>query len=809
MKRHPDIQYPRSRNVWLGLPLYSICLKMVRCAVLLDRGRRDHHSIAIIMGALAKGALSFFIIVISAGYQMPNLFAEEGVILVRQIEIIGNQKIDSQTLLSKLDIRQGDTFSPEAVQGEIKKLYQLGYFDQIAVKTDPYEGGITLLFVVSERPTLTEISFEGNNNMGEDTLKGAVAMKQSTLVDSALINKDVEKITALYKKEGYDQVEVIPALDRLSDDKAALTFLIREGEKTSIRTIRFNGNAAFTERALKKQIHTKAYFWLTSWFADSGYFNEEELDSDQDRIRDFYLDAGYLDVKIRKPEYAQVTDPDGNQSDIIFTIMEGEPYTIEKIEYVGHPLFTTTQLAEVTGSRAGELFSKKKIRDDIRAVTDLYGKKGYLFANVTPQIQQNPTDKVVAVSFHINEDQPYRVRQIKIEGNSKTRDKVIRREMRQNERESVSTENLRRSFQRIHNLNFFETIDIVPQKVSEDEIDLNVKVTEKSTGSFIMGGGYSSVDRLVGQVELNQGNLFGKGQLLRARAEFGKRRTTYSLTFREPYLFDSTYSGTASLFDRAREFENYNEKRRGGDVILGKSLSDTVAANLSFTREDLFLFDVNRHAPAFILSQADFGKTHTNAVGFSITRDTRDFRFDPKKGTYNALSLEHAGTVLGGDNDYYKISLDSGKFFPAIKGHVFSLHGQIGFAEGIGEKMLPVGERFFVGGINTVRGFRFGKAGPLTPDGVIQGGNKQLFFNAEYLIPLVAEAGLKAVFFYDYGRAFDDAEAIRLTDLREGIGAGIRWISPVGPLRFEWGRNIHPQPNESQTEFDFSIGTLF
>jgi outer membrane protein insertion porin family len=317
--------------------------------------------------------------------------------------------------------------------------------------------------------------------------------------------------------------------------------------------------------------------------------------------------------------------------------------------------------------------------------------------------------------------------------------------------------------------------------------------------------------------DITQGNLFGRGELLRGRAEFGKLRNTYSLTFSEPYLLDHPVSGTVDLFNQTRDFNSYKERRIGGDLVLGKSFSEYVRGSLSYTFETLTLFDVQRDnpetsAPRLVIDQIDQEgkKSTTSSLGATIARDTRDFYFDPKEGGRTALTVEYAGTFLGGDNNYVKTILDVSRFFPLGWDTVFSLHGRWGSATGISGTELPIGERFYVGGINTVRGFKFGTAGPIDPaTGEIIGGNKELIFNAEYLVPLVPEAKIKGVLFFDAGKAFDDNERVRFNDLRYGTGFGIRWISPIGPLRLEWGYNLHRRENERASNVDFTIGTLF
>jgi outer membrane protein insertion porin family len=336
-----------------------------------------------------------------------------------------------------------------------------------------------------------------------------------------------------------------------------------------------------------------------------------------------------------------------------------------------------------------------------------------------------------------------------------------------------------------------------------------VRVKEKPTGTFSIGGGYSSVDRLVGMVQVEQGNLFGRGQLLRLKAEVGQRLQNYTLTFREPWLFDKEISGTVDIFNQnLLYFSNYKEKRVGGDLILGKAFTETVSGSVSYTLENILIYDVTTSDP-LIQQQADLGNTLTSKVGVSLARDSRDFFFDPREGSRNSVSLELAGTVLGGDNAFYRTIGDSSKYFPLFWGSVFSLHGRVGYVRGLQGKQIPLGERFFVGGINTVRGFDFGRAGPVGSTGEIFGGNKELFFNVEYLYPLVEEAKIKGLLFFDAGRGFDEGEAISLRKLRPSAGAGLRWISPVGPLRLEWGYNLDRRDDEKPWTIEFSIGSLF
>ncbi|HLG22177.1 MAG TPA: outer membrane protein assembly factor BamA [Candidatus Manganitrophaceae bacterium] len=762
--------------------------------------------------------------------------AQEKEIRINQIEVRGNRKIDPATLLSKITLKEGDIFSPDRVQEEVKTLYRLGYFERIEVEAEGLEGGLALIFVVREKPFLIDVVYEGNQHIDKEKLQEKVPVKTQTFLDSEEIQKYAEKIKKLYEEEAYYNAQVLPVTQLLDEDKAVLTFLIEEGPRAYIRKIRFSGNKKFKDKILKKQIETSRYFWLTSWLTESGRYKEETLNGDAERVREFYLDHGYLQSQVGEPQ-AELSE-DKKWFDITFSIFEGDQFRIHDVQFQGNRVFDAERLRRQTESKEGDVFNRSRVRQDIMKMVDLYGEKGYIFANVVPQLTPDVENQRVDIAFQVTEEKPYRVNEIHIAGNDKTRDKVIRREIRVNEQEVLNAQLLRRSFQRLNNLNFFENIEIVPKPVElpappeapeHGWVDLDVKVKEKPTGTFSIGGGYSSADRFIATLEITQGNLFGRGQLLRAKIDTGKLRKTYSLTFREPYLFDTRVSGTTDLFNQVRDFGLYSEKRVGGDLVFGRSFGEYVSASVSYTVEALSIFDLRKITqtdpndpniqllvidpaiPEQARRQADLGRTLTSSLGFSLSRDTRDFVFDPREGTRHSISLEYAGTFLGGDNDYYKVVGDTSRFFPLWFDHTLSLHARMGYASGIGEKELPVGERFFVGGINTVRGFKFGKAGPITTTGEILGGNKELYFNVEYLITLVAEAKIKWVFFYDAGRAFDDSERIRVSEprLRQGAGFGFRWISPVGPLRLEWGRNMNRREGEAPYTVEFSIGTLF
>ncbi len=743
------------------------------------------------------------------------------------IEIRGNHRIETATIRSRLKTKEGTPLSADLIRDDIKSLYQLGFFLDVRVDSEPAEGGLKVIYIVAERPYISDIGFVGNAEIMTDKLKEKVTIKPKSFLDDVQVKENAEHLRQYYDEEGYYNTIVIPVL-RMQGDKVALTYYIKEGAKATVKKIQFEGNKAFQPKKLMKNIDTQEYSVWTSWLTSTGYYKKEMLNEDVDKLKDYYMNNGYLQVQVGTPQVQFKEDRSQTvvpypilhgeidypyefhtvRTSIAFPLIEGDQFRVRTITINGHHVFTTDRLREALKLKEGDLFRRNVLREGVAAIHDLYGENGYLYANVIPQYTTDLETRVVDLTLEVTEDNPMRIRQISISGNDKTRDKVIRRELRVNEQELVDTRLLRRSFQRINNLNFFDSVEIVPDRVGSDQVDLQVRVKEKSTGAFSVGGGYSSVDRLVGMTDITQGNLFGRGELLRARAEFGKLVSSYSLTFREPYLLDHPVSGTVDLFNQTRNFTSYQERRIGGDLVLGKSFTEYVSGSLNYTLETLRIFGILSNAPKQINDQG--GKTVTSSVGGTIARDTRDFYFDPKEGSRTALTTQYAGTFLGGDNNFVKTILDLSQFFPIRWDTVFSLHGRFGYAQGIAGTALPIGERFYVGGINTVRGFKFGAAGPLDPaTKEIIGGNKELIFNAEYLVPLVSEAKIKAVFFFDAGRAFDDREYIQFNELRYSAGMGIRWISPIGPLRLEWGYNLKRKENERASVVDFTIGTLF
>jgi outer membrane protein insertion porin family len=445
----------------------------------------------------------------------------------------------------------------------------------------------------------------------------------------------------------------------------------------------------------------------------------------------------------------------------------------------------------------------------VAIITDMYGERGYAFANVMPDIRPDEAAQNVDITFIIEKGEKVRVRRINIGGNEKTRDKVIRREIRLSEQDYLNTSALRRSSQRINNLNYFENVEIVPDIVSKDMVDLNVRVKEKPTGAFSLGGGYSSVYGVVGMVDVTEGNLFGRGELLKVKGEFGELRTSYDVTFKEPWFMDTPTSVTLNLFDTVRSFDTYNINSRGGNIGVGRSFGEYWSSGITYGIQNI---TVSGSPPESIKE----GTSTTGSITTSVTRDTRDNYWDPRSGNKNNLSVEYADRFLGGDNILVKYIADTTWYYPLMLDTAVMFHGRYGIGKGLRGDDLPANEKFYVGGIYTVRGFDYGRATTKstvsdgdTVFGDLLGADKELIINIEYIIPLVKEARINGVLFYDAGSGFGKNDSIALSDLRTSAGGGFRWLSPIGPLRLEWGYNLDPRAGERQGIWEFSIGTLF
>jgi outer membrane protein insertion porin family len=741
---------------------------------------------------------------------------EQAAAKVMAIEIRGNKRIELPAITGRLTLKPGDPYTPENVRGQIKILYESGFFEEVQVETESGAGGIILIFLVREKPFITEIVFDGNKDLSDDKLKEKITIKSQAFLDQLQAKESAEKIRLAYQGDGYFNCQVFPVVQTLDEDRKRLTFFIKEGDKARIKTVNFDGLHAATKDELFKVMATREWIpWyglltqlkLPSVVSDAGVLKREEMNNDVERIKEILLNKGYLNARVGLPT-VELSD-DKKWFVVTYAVMEGEPFTIGEIGFRGNTVFEDPELRQGLKMKEGEIFQRQKLRDEITRLNDLYGSRGYSFADVSPNVVPNTVERTATVILTIKEGEMMRIRQINITGNEKTKDNVIRRELRVDEQDVIDTPSLKRSFQRLNNLNFFETVEILPAQVGQDKVDLNVRVKEKPTGQFSIGGGFSTLDKLVAIADITEGNLGGNGWMGRIRGQLGQQRTLGLITFRNPYLNDSLTSMQLDVFKTNTNYVTYYEKKSGGSVTFGRWFSEYLSGSFSPVVEQINYSNPSATAPPLITNQ--LGNQTTTGFRAALTRDTRDYQMDPRTGWRTSVALALGTPYLGGTNDFYKYTFDVQKYTPLPFDTRLSVRARYGVVEGLntkGEhKPVPLTELYFVGGINTMRGFVFGKAGPVTSNQTLLGAASELIFNFDYIFTISSEAKLNGVIFFDYGKGF--AGSTVSTPLRSAAGLEGRWISPFGPLRAAYGINLDPNPGERKGVFEFTIGSIF
>ncbi len=761
----------------------------------------------------------FVMVLVTAACGVPTVFAvaaEQAGVKVTAIEIRGNKRIELPAITSRLTLKPGDPYTPENVRGQIKILYETGFFEDVQVETQSGEGGVVLAFLIREKPFITEIVFDGNTDLSDDKLKEKITIKSQAFLDQPKAKESAEKIRLAYQGNGYFNCRVIPVVQTLDEDRKRLTFFVTEGDKARVKTVNFDGLHAATKDEMFKVMATREWIpWyglitqlkLPSFLSDAGVLKQEEMNNDVERIKEVLLNKGYLNVRVGLPTVDLIDEQ--KWFVVTYTVMEGEPFTIGEIGFRGNTVFEDPELREGLKMKEGEIFQRQKLRDEITRLNDLYGRRGYSFADVSPNVNPNMEDRTASIILTIKEGEMMRIRQINIHGNEKTKDNVIRREIRVDEQDVINTPALKRSFERLNNLNFFETVEILPEQVGPDKVDLNVRVKEKPTGQFSIGGGFSTLDKVVAIADITEGNIGGNGWMGRIRGQLGQQRQLGLITFRNPYLNDSLTSMQLDAFSTATNYVTYYERKAGASVTFGRWFSEYLSGSISPYAETITYSNPTAGLcpDGSPLVCGQLGHQTTTGFRTTLTRDTRDFYMDPRSGWRTSVAFSLGTPYLGGSNDFYKYTLDVNKYTPLPFDSRLSIRARYGVAEGNNGKPVPLTELYFVGGINTMRGFVFGKAGPLSPTNTLLGAASELIFNFDFIFTISSEAKLNGVIFFDYGKGFESSSVS--FPLRPAAGLEGRWISPFGPLRAAYGINLDPNPGEKSGVFEFTIGTIF
>jgi len=752
-------------------------------------------------------------------FQTQAFSAEDASKIVKAIDVRGNKAISSLTILAKVKTQMGAPLSSSVLNEDLKRLYGMGFFTDVRIEQEPFENGTKVIFLVTEKPVLAEIRIEGNKKIAKDVLKKEMQSAVGDFVDQKRVRDDVDAVRRLYEKKGFSGAVVSSSLDVDSTtNQATFRITINEGSKMRIRQITVTGNQSVKTGDILNAMKTKSMSW---WgLIHSGFLKEEDLTDDVERVKALYDERGFSDAEVTTE--TQPIDATGDIS-LKISINEGQQYLVGEVAIQGNQIVATPDIMKTVLMSAGKPFSRKGLRLDVSNIQDLYFDKGYLSAQIRSESLYNEKTSRVDLNYMIKENELTYVDKVVVQGNTKTKDTVIRRELRAYPGESFSGAKLKRSKERLYNLGFFEDVRFDTESGSlPNTKNLIVTVKEAKTGEFSFGGGYSSIDSLIGFIQVRQKNFdwqnwknfTGAGQDFAVRLEMGSVRQNMELSFTEPWVFGHPYSFGFDVY--SREFDRsgnagyfFNQKKVGGDLRLGKEFTEYDKGLLMYRLEQVKISDIPDDASQAL--KDELGKNTTSSTSLTLTHDERDNIFNPTKGFMLQGTGELAGGALGGDKDFTKLYGVGSTYVQHIWDWVLEVKLRGGIADAYGDSpRVPIYERFFLGGANTVRGYRERRIGPRDPGNREPiGGNAYWVLNLEETFPIV-QGLIKGALFYDVGSLTEKASDFGSGSAYQGIGAGVRIKTPIGPVKLDMGYPLDDvQDEKKELRFYFNISQGF
>lgn len=723
------------------------------------------------------------------------------------LKIVGNKRIASATIKRVIKSAPGEIYRSERVPEDIKAIYAMGYFDDIRGDVKDVPGGKSVVFTVKEKQTIRQILIHGNDVFEDRKIMESIDISTGSILNTSEVEATIDAIRELYKGKNYHNVEVTSSVRPLKNNQADLMFVIKEGGKILVKAIIFEGNDGYTDGELKDVMKTseKGTF---SWITSSGNLKLEDLDTDIVRLRGYYHNSGYISAKVDEPEIQY----DDDSISITIRIDEGLRFKVGKVDIAGDLVETKAQMMKMVNVAKETYYNRETVRNDITALTDLYADAGYAYAEIISRTEEAVENKVVHITYDINKGEQVHFEKINITGNTRTKDRVIRRELIVEEQGLFSGKELKRSIRNLHRLGFFEpNIKVETSRGSTDDtVVLNLAVKEQSTTAFILGGVYSDYEGTYIEGQLEERNFLGRGSDLRIGLSMGGISDTYYLRYIEPWLFDIPLSTGIEVYKQDIDYITYDLRYTGFSLGFSYPISDFTRVYLSYRYNLSEITNFTFYGPDSI-ENLGFSNT-SRAISTTLRHDSRDRLFDPTEGGIHGITFEYAG--FGGDIGFAKTELESGYYIPIRSRLVGSLHGKAGYIQKVSGKEIPDYERFYLGGVDSMRGFDYLAISPVRTNrwGLETriGGNKYVQFNLELLFTMVEEVGMLMVLFYDTGNVFDDDEGFDLGRLRHSAGYGFRWYSPMGLIRIENGYILDPEPGESSNGgWVFTIGSTF
>ncbi len=728
-----------------------------------------------------------------------------GKVRVSHLDVKGNRRIEKDAIMGVMQTREGETANPARLREDLKAIYKMGYFTDVKLDISDTPEGKVLTVLVKEKPAIKEIVTKGNHQVKRDKITEVMDLKPFSVASEFAIKESINKIQNLYRDKGFYEARVDYELVPVTPTEVNLVLHIDEGGKKSIKEINFEGNKSFKPKELRDvmEIKEKSFLFAVNWITGAGKLDKDKLERDVEKLASFYYNHGYIKAKVGDPKI----DVRGQYIYITFPIQEGPQYHVGTVNFQGDLLEDKKKLLQKIGTSRAKVYSREMLQTDLTTLSDLYADKGYANADINPLIKEDDQALKVDVTFDIHQGNKVYLERIEIAGNVRTRDKVIRRELRIYEGDLFSATNLKESIKNLRRLEYFEDVNFSTSPGSSpDHMNLKVTVKERPTGTFGVGAGYSTQDRIVGMVQISQNNLFGRGEQVKVEGMLGSISHRFRANFTEPYLFDRPLSLGIDAFNWERLYTEYTRKSTGGDLRLSHPLMWQYTRLFWMYRyEYVSLSDLGPNPDPLISAAA---KIHsTSATSLTFRRDSRDSLFAPTKGSDNSVSVEMAG--LGGAVAFLRYVAESGWYFPLRWGCVGLLHARVGYMGALPWGDLPIYEKFYLGGIDSIRGFKYADISPRDPAFANErvGGDRFIQLNSEYRFPLLTKLGVMGTIFFDAGNVYGPGEVQPF--LRPTTGFGLRWFSPMGPLRVEWGYNLTRKSFERSNVWEFTMGSSF
>jgi outer membrane protein insertion porin family len=733
--------------------------------------------------------------------------------VVRDIRVEGLQRTEPGTVFSYLPVKVGDTMTEEKAQQALRALFATGFFKDVRLD---FENDV-LIVQVEERPAIAQVDFSGVKEFETDMLRRVLremGIAEGRVFDRAVLDAAEQELKRQYLSRGRYAAEVQTTVTPLERNRVGINFSVTEGEVAKIRSINIVGAQAFRENELLDLFALRTPGWLT-WYTRHDQYSRQKLSGDLEALRSHYLNRGYLDFSIDSTQVS--ITPDRQDIYITINVTEGEKYVVSEIQLAGQLLLPAEQLERLIRVKPGDVYSREKLIESVKAINDRLGNEGYAFANANPVPALDKEKRTVAFTLVIDPGRRVYVRRINIGGNTKTRDEVVRREMRQLEGAFFDASKIQLSRQRIDRTQYFKDVNVetTPVAGSADQVDVSFIVEEKPTGALLLGAGFSSVDKLIVSGSISQQNVFGSGKSISVNVNSGKVNQVYALSYLNPYY---TVDGVSQGFDvykrdtdaSSLSIGSYVTKTIGGGIRFGYPLTETESVNFGISAEAVELQTFSNSPTSYLTFVSQFGNNYTYGAGtVGIASDTRDSAIQTTKGTVTRTSLE----LAGGDLQYYRLNVQAQWFRPLTRAVTLALNGDVGYAHGVGNRPVPFFKGYYVGGPGSVRGFRPFSLGPQDATGNSLGGTRKMAGSAEVLFPIPGaqqDRSLRLAAFLDAGQVFGPGEKWSLSELRYAAGLALSWTSPFGPLKLSIAQPLNEKKGFDRVQrLQFTFGTVF